>query len=99
MNNVWIVFVNTEYNYINDLSDTIYAFTTKEDAVVYRQHLIDCCIYDLTEWFECSEEELCRDMLDIQESEIFNTIYIGVEDKISAYLEVKEIPIMRFEEA
>ena len=99
MNSVWIVFVDTEYNYLNDLSNTVYAFASKKDAEIYRQHLIDCCVYDLTEWFECSEEEVYNNILDIQESQIFNTIYIEVEDNISAYFEIKEIPIMKFEEA
>jgi hypothetical protein len=98
MNNIWILQVVTEYNYLNDLANEVYAFASKEDAETYRKQLIDCFILDVMESVGCTEEEI-PDFLEIEESEIFNTIYLEYEDLVELYFEVKEIPIMRFEEA
>lgn len=97
MNSVWILQIDTEYNYLNELANEIYAFVSKEDAEAYRSHLIDCFILDIMEQNDCTEEEI-DDYLGIEESEIFNTIYLDSEDIVELYLEVKEIPIMKFEE-
>lgn len=98
MNNIWILQVVTEYNHLNDLADEIYAFASKEDAETYRRQLIDCFILDIMESVGCTEEEI-PDFLEIEESKIFNTIYLEYEDVVELYFEIKEIPIMRFEEA
>lgn len=98
MNSVWMLCIETEYNYLNELINDIYAFESKKDAEAYRQYIIDCCTVDAMEWFECDENHLYSFIMDVQKSEIFNTTYIEIEDTISTYLEVKELPIMKFEE-
>ncbi len=99
MSSVWILYIETEFNHLNELINDIYAFESQKDAEAYRQYIIDCCTIDAMEWFECDEDYLHDYIMDLQESEIFNTTYLEIEDTISTYLEVKELPIMKFEEA
>ena len=97
MNNIWILQVNTEYNFLNELSNEVYAFVSNKDAELFRDQLIDCFILDVMEHTGCTEEEV-PDYLGIERSEIFNTIYLEYEDTIELYLEVKEIPVFKFKE-
>lgn len=97
MNNIWILQVDTEYNYLNELSNEVYAFTSNKDAELFRDQLIDCFILDVMEHTDCTEEEV-SDYLGIERSEIFNTVYLEYEDMVDLYLEIKEVPVLKFEE-